>query len=304
MAALTELLTYFDNKKMNDLRMQQMEVAIEAKRRADNAAAVERGKAMSLRDNIVNNMADIENSQIELDRLNKQYSEAVSKGPLPPEWDKQYRDARANAEANLIMNQSIARRLYVEKGVMDGSLDKTVATSAKPMYDKIFDPKKDPYDQIQEERVTKTKDETTGVETQVTQKGSAAAFGQNDQGNDLLSNAYTSSLSTPSGRLFGGTSAGGAYDEETPEIAYRPVRTQGTVKSEEDVDGATAVDPMATQPSANPFSSQNTNPIATAPQADQASVRKEAEAILKNPNIPPEKKQQVRERAAKLGVTL
>jgi hypothetical protein len=40
------------------------------------------------------------------------------------------------------------------------------------------------------------------------------------------------------------------------------------------------------------------------PQIDQASIRREAEAILENPNIPPEKKQQVRERAAKLGITL
>lgn len=272
MAALTELMTYFDNKKMNDLRMQQMEVAIEAKRRADNAAAVERGKAMSLRDNIVNNMADIENSQIELDRINKQYSDAVSKGPLPAEWDKQYRDAKAVAEANLIMNQSIARRLYVEKGMMDGSLDKTVATSAKPMYDRIFDPKKDPYDQIQEERRTKTTDVTTGAETEVIQKGPSASFQKNEQGNDLLSNAYTSSLSTPSAQLFGDS-----YDEGTPEIAYRPVKTQGGVTSEEDTAGATSVDVTATQPNPNPVASQTTNPSAPAPKiGDFIRVRNKA----------------------------
>lgn len=277
MAALTELMTYFDNKKMNDLKMQQMEVALEAKRRADNAAAVERGKAMSLRDNIVNNMADIENSQIELDRINKQYSEAVSKGPLPSEWDKQYRDAKANAEANLIMNQSIARRLYVEKGMMDGSLDKTVATSAKPMYDRIFDPKKDPYDQIQEERVTKTADTTTGAETQVTQKGPAGAFKDQTDDKDYLSNAYTSSLSTSSGRLFGGTSAGGAYDSETPEIAYRPVKAQAGVTSEDDTAGATSVDVTSTQPNPSPVASQETNPMAPAPKiGDFIRVRNKA----------------------------
>lgn len=266
MAALTDLLTFLDNQETNKLKRQQAEVEIEAKRRADNAAAVERGKAMSLRDNIVSNMADIENSQIELDRIDRQYANATSNGPLPDEWEKQYRDARAAAEANLIMHQSVARRLYVEKGMMDGSLDKTVAKAAEPMYTNIFDPKRDPYDQIEEERKTKTENAETGVETEVTRKGPASAFNNENGPDTKLSNAYTSSFDTPLGRLFGGRKTGIPSIEGAPEISYRPVREQNNNAGSTDIEGATPVDVTSSQPNPSPVASQQTNPSAPAPK--------------------------------------
>lgn len=47
-----------------------------------------------------------------------------------------------------------------------------------------------------------------------------------------------------------------------------------------------------------------TTPSQAEPAIDPAQVRAEAEAILKNPNIPPDKKEKVRQRAAQYGIQL
>lgn len=304
MAALFELLNYMDRQEDRKLARQKAEVQMEAYRRTQNRIAEQEGKARAIADGLTKTFSDVESAQREFDSVQKQWFEARSKGMLSPEMNDMYRNAFSNASSNLELQKSKYRVLTMEKGHMDGSLNKSIAETAKPMLNNIFNPKKDPYDQIEEERKTQTEDTATGVRTEVTQRGPASAFAGQSAYEPMQDDTYTAPATATS--LLGFTPSGFQSDPEavTPEFSYKPVRDRGGITSEEDVDGATAVDPMATQPSANPFSSQNTNPIATAPQADQASVRKEAEAILKNPNIPPEKKQQVRERAAKLGVTL
>lgn len=241
------------------VRLQNEKVKMEAYRRSQNAAAVQEGKAMALRDNLTQTAKDIEAADMDVQRTQKQWFEARQKGQLSPEQNQLYRDGFANAQANLEMQRSKYRVLTMEKGHMDGSLDKTVAQSSKPMLDKIFDPKKDPYDQIQEERRSKTVDEVTGTETEVVQKGPATAFGRG--------NAYSPQMeddgfvAPPTATNLLGYTPRGFEPEETPEFSYSPVRNTGGITNEEDVAGATEVDPTSIQPNPNPVAAMTPRSI-------------------------------------------
>jgi len=246
MAALFQLLNYMDQQKQRELDRQFTEVKMESYRRSQNAAAVQEGKAMALRDNLNQTAKDIEAADMDVQRTQKQWFEARQKGQLSPEQNQLYRDGFANAQANLEMQRSKYRVLTMEKGHMDGSLDKTVAQSSKPMFDKIFDPKKDPYDQIQEERKTKTKDEAAGTETEVIQKGPASAFGGGNAYSPQMEEDEFVAPPTAT-NLLGYTPSGFDADPEavTPEFSYKPVRNQGGITDEADVAGATEVDPTS-----------------------------------------------------------
>jgi hypothetical protein len=241
------------------VRLQNEKVKMEAYRRSQNAAAVQEGKAMALRDNLTQTAKDIEAADMDVQRTQKQWFEARQKGQLSPEQNQLYRDGFANAQANLEMQRSKYRVLTMEKGHMDGSLDKTVAQSSKPMLDKIFDPKKDPYDQIQEERRTKTKDEATGTETEVVQKGPATAFGGgNSYSPQMEDDGF---VAPPTATNLLGYTPMGFEPEETPEFSYSPVRNAGGITNEEDVAGATEVDPTSIQPNPNPVAAMTPRSI-------------------------------------------
>jgi len=296
------MLQFASNEEQKKYDRQQAEVRAESYRRTQNRIAEQEGKALAMREQLDNTASAMTRAELDLQITQRQYDEARRKNQLNPEQNELYSNAINKIGGDLEYQRAKYRELTIQRGHMDGTLDKTIAGSSKPMFDKIFNPNADPYDQIEEERTTKK--QTDDGEEVVTQKGPASAFAGRSAYGPTPEDKYTAPATASS--LLGFTPSGFQSDPYavTPEFSYKPVRNTGGVTTEEDTAGATAVDPMATQPSANPFSSQNTNPIATSPQADQASIRKEAEAILKNPNIPPEKKQQVRERAAKLGVTL
>ena len=245
--------------ELTKVRLENEKVRMEAYRRSMNAAAVQEGKAMAIRDNLTQSYKDIEAADMDMQRTQKQWFEARQKGQLSPEQNQLYRDAYANAQANLEMQKSKYRVLTMEKGHMDGSLDKTKAKAAEPMFEKIFDPKKDPYDQIQEERRSKIKDDATGTETEVIQKGPATAFGG---GNAYAPQGGDVEFDTPetTGALLGYTPRG-FEPEQTPEISYSPVRNQGGVTNEADVAGATEVDPTSTQPNPNPVAAMTPKSI-------------------------------------------
>jgi hypothetical protein len=283
MAALFQLLDYMDRQKQRELDRQFTEVKMEAYRRSQNAAAVQEGKAMALRDNLTQTAKDIEAADMDVQRTQKQWFEARQKGQLSAEQNDLYRNAYANAQANAEMQKSKYRVLTMEKGHMDGSLDKTVAQSSKPMFDKIFDPKKDPYDQIQEERRSKTVDEVTGTETEVVQKGPATAFGG---GNAYAPQAEEDTFTAPAtmGSLLGYTPQG-FEPEETPEFSYRPVRNQGGITDEADIAGATEVDPTSTQPNPNPVAAMTPQPV-TGPVKQDGVVRVRNKATGQTGSMP------------------
>ncbi|NDC23276.1 MAG: hypothetical protein EB119_08890 [Synechococcaceae bacterium WBB_34_004] len=233
------------------VRLENEKVRMEAYRRTMNAAAAQEGKAMALRDNLTQTAKDIEAAEMDAQRTQRQWFEARQRGQLSPEQNQLYRDAYANAQANVETQKSKYRVLTMERGHMDGSLDKTIAKTSEPMFSKIFDPKKDPYDQIEEERRSKTTDQTTGTETEVVQKGPASAFGGGNAYSPQGEEDKFTAPSTVTG-LFGYTPRG---FEPEPDISYRPVKNQGGVTSESDVAGATEVDPTSTQPNPNPVAS-------------------------------------------------
>lgn len=269
MAALIELLDYMDKQKQRDLDRQYTEVKMEAYRRSQNAAAVQEGKAMALRDNMTQAYKDIEAADMDLQRTQKQWFEARQKGQLSAEQNDLYRNAYANAQANAEMQKSKYRVLTMEKGHMDGSLDKTKAKAAEPMFGRIFDPKKDPYDQIEEERRSKTTDQATGTETEVIQKGPASAFGG---GNAYAPQGEEDKFTAPATAtsLLGFTPRGFDADLEavTPEFSYQPVRNQGGMTNQADVAGVTEVDPASmTQSSDEKTEALNAYNSAKTPEA-------------------------------------
>lgn len=250
------------------VRKQKAEVELETYRRTQNKMAEQEGKARAIADGLTQTFRDMESAQRDHDSVQKQWFEARSKGVLSPEMNDMYRNAFSNSSANLELQKSKYRVLTMEKGHMDGSLDKPIADSVKPMLGNIFDPKKDPYDQIQEERSKKKVDPKTGEESVTTQKGSVSQFRNLDaatQGSPAEEDYIAPTTATS---LLGFTPRGFDSDPEavTPEISYRPVRDQENISNEEDVAGATAVDPMSALPNPNPIASQQTNPIASAPE--------------------------------------
>lgn len=250
------------------IRKQKEEVQLETYRRTQNKMAEQEGKARAIADGMTQTFRDMESAQRDYDSVQKQWFEARSKGVLSPEMNDMYRNAFSNSSSNLELQKSKYRVLTMEKGHMDGSLDKPIADSVKPMLGNIFDPKKDPYDQIQEERSKKKVDLSTGEESITTQKGSVSQFRNLDaatQGSAAEEDYIAPSTATS---LLGFTPRGFDADPEavTPEISYRPVKDQGSVSSERDVAGATEVDPMSALPNTNPIASQQTNPIASAPE--------------------------------------
>ena len=68
MAALIELLDYMDRQKQRELDRQFTEVKMEAYRRSQNAAAVQEGKAMALRDNLTQTAKDMEAADMDVQR--------------------------------------------------------------------------------------------------------------------------------------------------------------------------------------------------------------------------------------------
>lgn len=283
MAALLQLLDYMDRQKQREIDRQYAEVRMESYRRSQNAAAVQEGKAMALRDNLTQTYKDIEAAEMDVQRTQKQWFEARQKGTLSPEQNDLYRNAYANSQANLEMQKSKYRVLTMEKGHMDGSLDKTKAKASEPMFSRIFDPKKDPYDQIQEERRSKTKDEVTGTETEVVQKGPASSFrGSNVYDPQGGEEAFTAPATI--GGLLGYTPQG-FEPEETPEFSYRPVRNQGGVTNEADVAGATEVDPTSTQPNPNPVAAMVPRPV-TGPVEQKGVVRVRNKATGQTGSMP------------------
>ena len=296
MAALFQLLNFIESQKDRELQRQYTEVKMEAYRRSQNAAAVQEGKAMALRDNLNQTAKDIETADMDVQRTQKQWFEARQKGMLSAEQNQLYREAVANSQANLEMQKSKYRVLTMERGHMDGSLDKTMAQSSKPMFDRIFDPKKDPYDQIQEERRSKTVDETAGTETEIIQKGPASAFSSSNPylPREMEEDKYQAPA-TPKNLL--GFNPSGFEDDPEAMTAEYSFDTQRAVSP--------AYTPAQSQRSMVDISPAPTSTAtSTEAQIDPAQVRAEAEEILKNPNIPPEKKQKVRERAAKFGIQL
>lgn len=277
MAALFELLNYMDRQEDRKLARQKAEVQMEAYRRTQNRIAEQEGKARAIADGLTKTFSDVESAQRDFDSVQKQWFEARSKGMLSPEMNDMYRNAFSNASSNLELQKSKYRVLTMEKGHMDGSLNKSIAETAKPMLNNIFNPKKDPYDQIEEERRTQTEDTATGVKTEVVQKGPASAFAGQSAYDPIEDDNYTAPATATS--LLGFTPSGFQSDPEavTPEFSYQPVRNRGGITSEEDAAGTTAVDPMATQPNPNPVASQMTNPTAPAPKiGDFIRVRNKA----------------------------
>lgn len=292
MAAILQLLDYMDRQKEREQRMRFEEVKMEAYKRSMGKMAVEEGKAMAIKDAAMNVSNDFLNSKNSYERLQAEVAVRSQDPRTQPETLNWYNNALKNAQAAYESDRLRLQKVNMEAKILAGPITNK---NQKSFLDDIMD-EKDPYDQIKETRKSSSEDAITGASTETIQEGPASAF----RG---AVNPYAPAYNTTSGALFGNTAAGGMYDEE-PEVSYGPVGSQRSTGTSVNASGATQLNPAATQPVADPFASQNTNPIASAPQADQASVRKEAEAILKNPNIPPEKKQQVRERAAKLGVTL
>lgn len=283
MAALFQLLNYMDQQKQRELDRQFTEVKMESYRRSQNAAAVQEGKAMALRDNLTQTAKDMEAADMDVQRTQKQWFEARQKGQLSAEQNDLYRNAYANAQSNAEMQKSKYRVLTMEKGHMDGSLDKTIAKATEPMFGRIFDPKKDPYDQIQEERKTKTKDEAAGTETEVIQKGPASAFGG---GNAYAPQGEEEAFTAPAtmGSLLGYTPQG-FEPEETPEFSYKPVRNQGGITDEADVAGATEVDPTSTQPNPNPVAAMTPQSV-TGPVRQNGVVRVRNKATGQTGSMP------------------
>lgn len=266
MAVLFDILNYMQAQEDRKIQLQREEVRLEAERRAANKIAEREGVASALRKSLDDTSSALEASQRDLDAVNKQWFEAQRKGMLNAEQNELYRNAVKKASGDLELNKSKYRELTMQRGHLDGTLNKTIAESSKPMFDKIFDPKKDPYDQIKETRTTKTIDPETQAETEVSQTGPASMFGQQSAYSPSQAGEYQAPPTATS--LLGFTPSGYEPDPEavTPEIAYRPVRTQAGVTNEEDASGATPVDPTSVLPNPNPIVSQTTNASAPAPK--------------------------------------
>jgi hypothetical protein len=266
MAVLFDIINYMQAQEDRKIRMEREEVRFEAERRAANKIAEKEGVANAVRKSLDETATALEASQRDLDAVQKQWFEAQSKGMLSAEQNELYRNAVRKASGDLEFNQSKYRELTMQRGHLDGTLNKTIAESSKPMFDKIFDPKKDPYDQIKETRTTKTIDPMTGSEAEVSQTGPASVFSQQSAYAPNQGSQYQAPPTATS--LLGFTPSGYEPDPEavTPEISYRAVRNQGGITSERDTAGATPVDPAATLPNPNPIASQMTNPAVPAPK--------------------------------------
>lgn len=270
MAALIELLNYMDRQEDRKFERQQAEVRMEAYRRSQNAIAEREGKAMALRDNLTLTAKEIEAADLDLSRTQRQWFEARQKGQLSPQQDELYRNAVANAQANSELQKSKYRALTMERGHLDGSLDKTIAKTSEPMFGRIFDPKKDPYDQIQEERKRTVEDEATGETTEVTQKGPASAFPD--------ANAYMPQFGQPerytppatATNLLGFTPSGFEADPEavTPEISASS-RDMGPSVYSKPQDQSPAISPTPMVSSDEKTEALNAFNSAQTPQAKQ-----------------------------------
>lgn len=222
MGLITGIYGMVRQAQQDELEKQKMEVQMESYRRTQNRIAEKEGMARAIADKLNESFGGIESAQRDFDSVQKQWFEASQRGMLSPQMNDQYRNAFATAKSNLELEKSKYRVLTMQKAHMDGTLDKSIAKSTEPMLGDIFSPKKDPYDQITEERTTKRSDTVSGIEEVVTQKGPARAFqGQSaymPQGDDAEV-AYTPPA-TPA-NLLGFTPAGFEEDQEavTPEIA-------------------------------------------------------------------------------------
>lgn len=264
MGALLQILQFASNEEQKKYDRQQAEVRAEAYRRTQNRIAEQEGKALAMREQLDNTASAMTRAELDLQITQRQYDEAKRKNQLNPEQNELYSNAINKIGGDLEYQRAKYRELTIQRGHMDGTLNKTIAGSSKPMFDKIFNPNADPYDQIEEERTTKK--QTDDGEEVVTQKGPASAFAERSAYGPASGEAYTAPATASS--LLGYTPSGFQSDPYavTPEFSYRPVRNAGGVTTEEDTAGATPVDVTSTQPNPDPVASQQTNPAAQAPK--------------------------------------
>lgn len=247
MAVLLELMDYFDKKEAEQVRL-------EAQRRAENRIAEQEGKRRALEGEYMSTFKEIQEAQNTERSLTGMYDRALAEKTLTPEYTKMIEDAKFNNRVRLQSASDKMGALQLERDLMLGKVDKKTANAYTSIFDGLYEKGKDPYDQIKEERSNK------GGEEVVTQTGPASAFQALDQGR-------LNQVNQASTALLGGAYADPATPEYSMKSAYVPVRNQGGVTKEEDVSGATEVDPMSTQPNPNPVASQMTNPAVPAPKA-------------------------------------
>jgi len=272
MGALLQLLQFASNEEQKKYNRQQAEVRAEAYRRTQNRIAEQEGKALAMREQLDNTASAMTRAELDLQITQRQYDEARRKNQLNPEQNELYSNAINKLGGDLEYQRAKYRELTIQRGHMDGTLNKTIAGSSKPMFDKIFNPNADPYDQITEERKTKTEavyddeGDIISPEREVTQKGPASAFAGRSAYGPAPEDTYTAPATASS--LLGFTPSGFQSDPYavTPEFSYRPVRNTGGVTTEEDTAGAIPVDVTSTQPNPDPVASQQTNPAAQAPK--------------------------------------
>lgn len=246
MPALLQLMEYFDRKEAEQVRL-------ETQRRAENRIAEQEGKRRAMEKEYISTFKEIQEAQNTERSLTGMYDRALAEKTLTPEYTKMIEDARFNNRVKLQSASDKMGALQLERDLMLGKVDKKTANAYTSIFDNLYEKDKDPYDQIKEERSNK------GGEEVVTQTGPASAFQALDQ-------SRLNQVSQASGTMFGGAYADPVTPEYSMSSSYVPVRNQGGVTKEEDVSGATEVDPMATLPNPNPVASQMTNPAAPAPK--------------------------------------
>jgi len=245
MAMLLELMDYFDKKQAEEVR-------IETQRRAENRIAEQEGKRRAMEADYVNTFKEIQEAQNTERVLDGKIQKAIAEKTLTPEYQKMYDDAKFNNQVRLQSASDKMGVLTLERDLMTGKVDKKTSSAYTSIFDGLYEKDKDPYDQIKEERSSK------GGEEEIKQTGPASAFQALDQ-------AKLNQLSQASSYPMGG-----AYSDPTPEYrmpsGYTPVRNKGAVINEEDIAGATEVDPTSNQPNPNPVAAMTTNPAAQAPK--------------------------------------
>lgn len=266
MAVLLELMDYFDRK-------QKEEVMLETQRRAQNRLAEQEGKRKALEGEYLNTFKEIQQASRTEQSLVGSYQKAVAEKTLTPELKKMYDDARF---ANNVKLQSASDKMgaiQLERDLMTGKVDKKTASAYTSVFDNLYKPDKDPYDQIKEERISRDEQDN-----EVRQSGPASAFMQMDQ--ERMAQATQASTS-----MFGSYYGPEESSVQTPEISYRPVRNQGGVTAPEDVAGATEVDPTSTLPNPNPVAAMVPKPV-TGPVKQDGVVRVRNKATGQTGSMP------------------
>ena len=293
MGLIPALMSYVRQSEQDDIRKREMEAQISARMRSEQRAESEYQQMLSKRESVKNGLtelAELDARMSDNDLQKRILEESLQRIQDPMEQMKAMTQIKIMAKQNEDLGRIRGlRSAQLDYEIVDSGMAKAKSIDLVDARNGMKPQKDTGMATIRRENVIGYDDNNEPIKETVSFKiPYTQAVPQEDKASGSYMGMNGISTYQASNPLLPNITA----DQANREASY--IQSGGSVMFQPDQPEISAPAPQAPA----------TMPSQAKPSINPAQVRAEAEAILKNPNIPPDKKEKVRQRSAQYGIQL